>query len=314
MTSLDCSLLCADACAYGIAPDATLLPPQPWYARVGFLEPPSIVESGTADIDAALVGANANGILVAFRGTLPPDNLTLPVLLDWLQSFSFAPAISPLFAGTVHSGFLKGFQSLWPGVQAAVDSLRKRYPASPLFVTGHSKGGVLATLAAWQFNKAGITPDAVVTFASPRPGDAAFAKAYTDLGIPHRRYENYLDAVPFYPPDLDLLEPLRALPGWSAQFESSADWDYQAVGELRYIQQDGSVVGDSLGLAAARVGQITENLLDGHASRVADAHALVAPSPGTPKPAGAALVYSRGVCPDPPAGELDSTAQQSGGR
>lgn len=297
-TTLCCRLLCADANAYGIGPGDVLRPQEPYYSHAGFLQPPRVLVTGVDGINAALVGVFTEGILVAFRGTLPPETLTLPVVLDWLQSFSLKPAASTVFPGAVHGGFLEAFVSVWPLVESAVSELRSEYPDQPLHVTGHSKGGAMATFAAWQLTRSGLRPASVVTFASPRPGDAAFAAAYTALGLAHRRYENYLDAVPFYPPDFDSLDPLRALPGWSAQHDAAAEWDYAPVGELHYIAEDGSVVGDSPDLHHRRVREIVSALLEGHASRVAGAHSLVPTLPASAGATDAPLVYLRGVCPD----------------
>ena len=288
-TRLDCRLLCADASAYGISPGPTFKPDEPYYSLAGFIGQPVVIDQGAAGIDAALVGLTPDGILVAFRGTLPPEQLNLAVILDWLQDFACKPVESPLFPGAVHGGFLDALMRLWPDVNAAVRALQIKNPTAPLRVTGHSKGGALATLAAWCFQKEGITPAEVVTFASPRAGDATFAAAYEQLGIVQRRYENYLDAVPFYPPDFNTLDRLRHLPGASAHASAAEDWSYTPVGPLRYIQKDGSVTGDSSALKKQRIEEIWMALLEGHASRVGDAHSLT--------PAGS-MAYCRGVCGD----------------
>lgn len=73
----------------------------------------------------------------------------------------------------------------------------------PLFVTGHSLGGNIATvLAAWlssQLGPAPGQPDAntqVYTFAAPSAGNMSFASAY-NLRFPNSwRYVNSLDVVP----------------------------------------------------------------------------------------------------------------------
>ena len=90
-TQLDYRLLCADANAYGISPGPTFKPDEPYYSQVRFIGPPVVIDRGTAGIDAALVGLAADGILVAFRGTRPPEQLNLAVILDWLQDFACKP-------------------------------------------------------------------------------------------------------------------------------------------------------------------------------------------------------------------------------
>ena len=305
----DCRLLCADECAYGIGPGPVLNRQEPYFTHAGFLQPPKVIDAGMDGIDAALVGVCDSAIVVAFRGTLPPDDCSLPVVLDWLQSFHFEPVTSPLFAGTVHSGFLDAFTRLWPQVKAAIDALRTSHPGLDVHVTGHSKGGAVATLVAWQLCALGLKPARVTTFASPRPGDAAFAQAYTALGLTHTRYENELDAVPFYPPDFDALVALHALHDKPLTDEGPMKWDYAPVGELRFIRADGSVVGDAPGLAASRSHEIVKALIEGHASRVAAAHSLVPTTSPTNAATAGQSTYARGVCPD--LSDLSITSRQS---
>lgn len=60
-----------------------------------------------------------------------------------------------------------------------VKELKKQINASakplPLYITGHSKGGAMSSLAAYCLKAEGIVPQSVYTYASPHPGDATFA-------------------------------------------------------------------------------------------------------------------------------------------
>jgi alpha-beta hydrolase superfamily lysophospholipase len=67
----------------------------------------------------------------------------------------------------------------------------------PLFLTGHSLGGALATLAASRW-----PARACYTFGAPRVGDGAFART---LRAPLYRVVNGQDVVPRVPPASDLL-------------------------------------------------------------------------------------------------------------
>ena len=122
--------------------------------------------------------------VLVFRGT---HNL-----LDWLTNVKVLPRAwdGP---GKVHAGFRDAFESVWQAVDAFLDTI-----AGPVFYTGHSLGGALATLAA-----ARRAPQALYTFGAPRTGDAAFARALHTSGnirVPTFRVVNNRDLVTRVPP------------------------------------------------------------------------------------------------------------------
>lgn len=189
---------------------------------VGWIEPPIVVRRegpvGHRTIDLALVGRVAEGVVVAFRGTLPPffasDNDGWSVLLDWLNdSMSFCIE-APDYAGGVHMGFAESTRRLWedgegmPGVRSAIDAMLAQGRADGrsrrhLFVTGHSKGGALANLTAYRAARVPGWRDmgvSVATIAAARAGNAAFARAYEASRIACLRYEIPSDLVPHLPP------------------------------------------------------------------------------------------------------------------
>src|SRR4029079_18351453 len=81
-----------------------------------------------------------------------------------------------------------------------------------LLITGHSLGAALGTLAASLRN-----PDGLVTFGSPKVGDADFCKTLSAVHV--TRYMNCCDIVCRVPPG----------PG------------FEHVGALRYIDRSGSI-------------------------------------------------------------------------
>ena len=182
--------------------------------RSTFLLPPW----AQPQIDLALVGRVPEGIVVSFRGTLPPLDLApngrtvtnpavlgLPVLLDWRNSLrveldSGAGVAGIQIPGAVHKGFATSLAGLWAGVAAQIDQLRGADNAPHLYFTGHSKGGAVANLAAFCARSA--WHDAIVkvaTFGAPRVGDHDFARAYQAAGIDCQRYEVPEDIVPDVP-------------------------------------------------------------------------------------------------------------------
>lgn len=193
-------------------------PRPPFYsARARWIAPPAAIDPGPPRIDFALAGRFAEGIVIAFRGTLPPVDLCpdgtdivgeLPsptVIRDWLNNIDLRPdpdvsVAGEIMPGRVHRGFARSLHRLWPGVAGAVDALRGGETAFRLYFTGHSKGGALANLAAVRALRSWPSATvATVTFGAARAGDADFASAYQLAGIVCHRYEVKADVVPDVP-------------------------------------------------------------------------------------------------------------------
>jgi Lipase (class 3) len=239
----NCIFACACATSYGINPVTGLyVPVEPFSATVNFTDGPTVISSTDSDrINACLVGQNANGIIVAFRGTIPPgDPDSIP---DWLEDFFDIPTTCGALPGQVHSGFCHDIHTLIEPVIAAVQSFNPA-PGKPVYVTGHSKGGALASLGAYLMTVAGIPVKQVVTFASPRTGDAAFKAGYQKL-IPNQiRYENYGDIVPLLPTSQAFIPALAAIlakiPNIGTELATivaeAEGWDYEPVGAEYFIE------------------------------------------------------------------------------
>lgn len=239
---LNCILACACATAYGIDPVTGIYTPRSPFSSVVDFNPAPIVINGTGSdrINACLVGKNPNGIIVAIRGTLPPgDPDSLP---DWMEDFFAEPTTCGNLPGQVHSGFCHDIQSIIAPIIAAVKALGSS--ADQVLVTGHSKGGAMASLGAYLLNAAGIPVQQVVTFASPRTGDADFRAGYQKI-IPNQiRYENYGDLVPLLPASQPYIAGLAALlsriPNIGAELagiiEKAEPWNYLPVGAEYFIE------------------------------------------------------------------------------
>jgi len=183
-------------------------------APVGWTEAPRAFTAqgphGPGDIDHALVGRVAEGIVVAFRGTLPPfvedDHGPGEVARDWINNAEFLSRENTVYPGRVHAGFAGSVERLWGQVAPAIHGLIRPGGPNRLYVTGHSKGGALANLAAWRaLGIAGLEgPIRVLTIAAARCGNEDFRTAYqAHGGISCRRYESAADVVPLVPPGAD---------------------------------------------------------------------------------------------------------------
>jgi hypothetical protein len=132
---------------------------------------------------------------ISFRGTQS--------FLDWLVDFNFIPWSWPLRH--------MGFHCAWRLVRWRIVDWIKNLPADSrnLVLTGHSLGGALAVMAA--FNLAQWFPVRFVfTFGQPRVGMLIFSQNYNSrscgpgrfekLGAITRRYMHETDLVPRLPP------------------------------------------------------------------------------------------------------------------
>ena len=124
--------------------------------------------------------------VIAFRGTEPDDRR------DVLTDLDFPPK-RWAEGGSVHSGFADALkeEEAWPEVESHLPT-----DASTLYVTGHSLGAALATLAA---SKLKDRFTMLFTFGAPRVGNARFGKTIPDER--HQRYRNCLDLVTRIPPE-----------------------------------------------------------------------------------------------------------------
>jgi predicted lipase len=213
-------LLCASSQAYAITGAGPVPMTSPRAGLVGWLKPPEGYVTGDDAIDAAMVGSTANEIIVAFRGTLPPDSPNRrQMILDWADDLDAPLVADPNLPGLVHQGFRDCLDLLWPMIEPQIAELLAVRPARPIYVTGHSKGGAVAFLAGWRCRQsfpAALTH--VCTFAAARCGDIAFASAYNAALPQTARFEYADDIVPHLPPSLAFATMFAGLPFWPPSF------------------------------------------------------------------------------------------------
>ncbi|MEM9117435.1 MAG: lipase family protein [Cyanobacteria bacterium P01_F01_bin.56] len=165
----------------------------------------------------AFIFRKGKHIVLVFRGSQQAA--------DWSTNFKFRmkqfafsntvqEAVPP--QGEVH----RGFHDAWQSVEKRVLYQLKKWwtPESQLWVTGHSLGGALATLAATSLEYQGFTVAGLYTFGQPRVGDWAFTREVNErMGDRMFRYVNNNDIVPLIPPQINPLNPGR-LYGHMGQF------------------------------------------------------------------------------------------------
>ncbi len=106
----------------------------------------------------------------------------------------------------VHRGFLEAFLSVTAEVrEVVVQQIGGKEPGKwTVITTGHSLGGALSTLSAFELasksNESGVFAEVKnVTFGSPRVGNKAFAGAFDELVPTCYRFANAKDAVASVP-------------------------------------------------------------------------------------------------------------------
>eukprot|EP00903_Cladosiphon_okamuranus_P006675 g6516.t1 len=187
-----------------------------------FSPPDAVTRSPFSQINdtQAAIAATEDYIAVVFRGTQEGA--------DWWTNLKFLHRHFPSL-GRVHEGFSEGLDTVWIG-EGMLDKLKEMYGESPrpIFVTGHSLGAALATIAAARLAVDHDLPfKALYTMGSPRVFDRTGAQSFDNwmnhgalLSQKSFRGVNNNDIVPAVPPEFS---------------------DYQHVGTKIYINSRGSV-------------------------------------------------------------------------
>jgi len=157
--------------------------------------------------------SNDKYAVVAFRGSEAKlregDSNIGHIFADWMANFNFAPEPWEQ-GGNVHRGFKGALDEVWNELEKHISYLQKKN--RKIWITGHSLGAALATLAADRYGNV----QGLYTYGSPRVGDRDFKE---DFNVNAYRFVNNSDIVAKVPP---------------ARM-------YLHVGELKYIDCDGII-------------------------------------------------------------------------
>lgn len=282
----NCPALCACGVSYNIGGD---LAQEPYYSGSGYTSVPKAIVSTITSEAACVVGSTNRGITLAFQGTIANS------LLSWITDAIVEPMEASGFPGKVHTGFYLSVMSIINQIEAELKTLLNGSTTTQVLITGHSKGGALASIAAWYLSHISKTLQTsqitVTTFASPMPGNSDFSAGFKNV-FNQANYFNYLDMVPFLPPSsltadglsfafaeaskfaakLGLTELAAILSKISALMLDAASWDYTSAATIDYfIESDGTISSsgwryDEFYLA------VTEHLITGQIEIVLAAH------------------------------------------
>lgn len=155
------------------------------------------INDSSTDTQGAVM-INDDIVIVTFRGTTTNMadfgtdlNVTMTRMNDWDEDDL------PIY---VHSGFIGAVDAI---VDNVVASVAQHAPGRQVWVTGHSLGGAIASLVAYQLHAVeGIDVQGVYTYGSPMVGDSGWAQAYDDADLEDRtwRFEIGGDPIPHYFP------------------------------------------------------------------------------------------------------------------
>ncbi|MFN3192988.1 MAG: lipase family protein [Aureliella sp.] len=172
--------------------------------KVGFEE----CEFYDRDGAQAYILGNQDDRIVVCRGTEPNE---------WNDIKADANAVSVLAetAGKVHGGFKAEVDDLWPRLEVALKENQR-----PLWFSGHSLGGAMATICAGRCKLAEIpsNPEGLFSYGSPRVGNKRYINF---VQLPHYRWVNNNDIV------------CRVPPPWMGYRHCGREFYFNALGNLR---------------------------------------------------------------------------------
>ena len=137
------------------------------------------------DIDGAqgYLAKKDNKLVLSFRGTQRSEQSDVAADFDVIKVKEGN--------GNVHRGFQQELNKLWESI---TKELANHLKDNILYITGHSLGAAMATIAAYRLQD---KVDTLITFGSPRAGDIHFVN---QLNVKHYRVQNTNDCVCWLPP------------------------------------------------------------------------------------------------------------------
>lgn len=135
--------------------------------------------------------ANEESIIITFRGSESSIG-------DWINNIDIA--LVPAFNVAVHRGFFLAFNCVQENLWQVVDKFNTNNQT--IWITGHSQGGALATLATAQLQFWNQSINGLYTFGQPRVGDEMFRLWFNGTCKNFSfRIVNHKDKVTHLPPE-----------------------------------------------------------------------------------------------------------------
>lgn len=157
-----------------------------------------LIAKSVRETDFFVFGTNRATFLV-FRGTENPFQ-GITNIVDTAVTANSMLANRPGVRGKIHPGYHDAYQGTHQRVRRALGQFDR---SKPLYITGHSLGGALATVAAYKLYNDGVRNiRGVYPLASPRVGNHNFTNDYErKLGSKTyriKRLNDHVSEIPFY--------------------------------------------------------------------------------------------------------------------
>lgn len=169
--------------------------PSPYTLRAQYLTEEHFTGDGLdGEVPIAFIATSGSSIYVVFRGT--------KTISEWISDATLTQSDYTYVAdgGKTETGFTDVYASIRAPILQEVQTLIAGGGYTALYITGHSLGAAVATLAAPDLAaNTTLTSPVVYTFASPRVGDPEFALLFDDDGFTTWRVANTYDEVPKLP-------------------------------------------------------------------------------------------------------------------
>ncbi len=164
----------------------------------------------------AFAACNNKLVILSFRGTEPNK------IKDWITDINFDLVNGPL-NGMVHEGFYTALSNVWKSIEIVIESMSNSW-TKPIWVTGHSLGAALATLAVALLIEKERPVKGLYTFGQPRTGNNDFARNFNFEFKPFAfRFVNNNDIVTRVP---------------------TREMDYSHIGTFKYFTSNQKLVSD----------------------------------------------------------------------
>ena len=176
----------------------------------------------------AILVKGESHIVLAFRGTESNS-------IEDIKADANAVTQNCETGGNIHSGFSEAYQEVRFDIEETLNE--EEFKSEPLFITGHSLGGALATIVAKKITHGGGNAGCY-TFGSPRVGDEEWI---ADIKTPLYRMVNAADCVTMLPPSSETISFIAWIVGLPnigkplRKFLLSTFGGYHHGGDMRYM-------------------------------------------------------------------------------
>ncbi|XP_028406220.1 proprotein convertase subtilisin/kexin type 5-like [Dendronephthya gigantea] len=163
------------------------------------LQDDSVLRNNSDNKIRGFVKYHNEAIIVSFRGSVKDDDNDTISNREFRRRDYRSTGCSEC---EVHTGFSKSYHSVKEQMNSKVGALSRLHWNARLIVTGHSRGGALATLAAVDLTRSGYNTN-LITYGSPRVGNKRFSDYVNKIlrGLNLRvTYKN--DVVTVLPPKI----------------------------------------------------------------------------------------------------------------